>query len=59
MKAENLKGLDGVNDGEWMCGVTLKDRNCSMDLYSLLGIQSVCGGCDKAWQIEVVWASEA
>ena len=25
----------------WMCGVSLKDRKHSVDLYSLLGIQSV------------------
>ena len=25
----------------WMCGVSLKDRKCSMDLCSLLGIQCV------------------
>ena len=25
----------------WMCRVTLKDRKCSVDLYSLLGVQSV------------------
>ena len=25
----------------WMCGVSLKDRKCSVDLYSFLGIQSV------------------
>ena len=25
----------------WMCGVSLKDRKCSVDLYSLLGVQSV------------------
>ena len=25
----------------WMCGVTLKDRKHSVDLYSLLGVQSV------------------
>ena len=25
----------------WMCGVSLKDRKPSEDLYSLLGIQSV------------------
>ena len=24
-----------------MCGVSLKDRKCSVDLYSLLGVQSV------------------
>ena len=26
---------------KWMCGVSLKDRKCSVDLYSLLGVQSV------------------
>ena len=25
LKAENLHSLDGVNDGERMCGVSLKD----------------------------------
>ena len=25
----------------WMCGVSLMDRKCSVDLYSLLGVQSV------------------
>ena len=25
----------------WMCGVSLKDRKRSVDLYSLLGIRSV------------------
>ena len=25
----------------WMCGVSLKDRKHSVDLYSLLGVQSV------------------
>ena len=25
----------------WMCGVSLKDRKCSVDLYSLLDVQSV------------------
>ena len=25
----------------WMCGVSLKDRKCSVDLYSLLSVQSV------------------
>ena len=25
----------------WMCGVLLKDRKRSVDLYSLLGVQSV------------------
>ena len=27
-----------------MCGVSLKDRKCSVDLYSLLGVQSVAEG---------------
>ena len=27
----------------WMCGVSLKDRKHSVDLYSLLGVQSVAG----------------
>ena len=27
----------------WMCGVSLKDRKRSVDLYSLLGVQSVAG----------------
>ena len=25
----------------WMCAMLLKDRKCSMDLYSLLGVQSM------------------
>ena len=25
----------------WMCGVSLKDRKRSVDLYSLLGVQSI------------------
>ena len=25
----------------WMCGVSMKDRKRSVDLYSLLGVQSV------------------
>ena len=25
----------------WMCGVSLEDRKHSVDLYSLLGVQSV------------------
>ena len=36
--------------------MSLKDRKCSMDLYSLLGITE-CGGCGEERQIEVVWAS--
>ena len=43
MKAENLHGLERAERMmvRWMCGVSLKDRKCSEDLYSLLGVQSV------------------
>ena len=27
----------------WMCGVSLKNRKRSVDLYSLLGVQSLAG----------------
>ena len=33
-----------------MCGVSLKDRKRSVDLYSLLGLQSVAEVVE-AWQI--------
>ena len=38
-----------------MCGVSLKDRKRSVDLYSLLGIQSVVDVVRR----EVVWVSRA
>ena len=46
MKAENLHNLERAERMmvRWMCGVTgvsLKDRKPSVDLYSLLGVQSV------------------
>jgi hypothetical protein len=43
MKAENLQSLGRAERMmvRWMCGVTLKDRKRSEDLYSLLGVQSV------------------
>ena len=48
MKAENLHNLEraehrkvGIMMVRWICGVSLKDRRSSVDLYSLLGIQSV------------------
>ena len=43
MEAENLHGLERAERimVRWMLGVSLKDRRCSMDLYSLLGVQSV------------------
>ena len=43
MKAENLRSLERTERMmvRWMCGVSLKDRKRSEDLYSLLGIQSV------------------
>ena len=40
----------------WMCGVSLKDRKRSVDLYSLLlGVQSV-DEVVRRGNIEVVWA---
>ena len=43
MKKENLRSLERTEQVmvRWMCGVSLKDRKCSVDLYSLLGVQSV------------------
>ena len=43
MKAENLHSLERAEHMmvRWMCGVSLKDRKRSEDLYSLLGVQSV------------------
>ena len=40
MKAENLHSLERAERMmvRWMCGVSLKDRKRSEDLYSLLGI---------------------
>ena len=42
MKAENLHSLERAEYMmvRWMCGVSLKDRKRSVDLYSLLGVQS-------------------
>ena len=42
-KKANLQSLERTEQMmvRWMCGVLLKDRKCSVDLYSLLGIQSV------------------
>ena len=43
MKIANLQSLERREwmMVRWMCGVSLKDRKHSMDLYSLLGVQSV------------------
>ena len=43
MKAESLHSLERAERlmVRWMCGVSLKDRKRSEDLYSLLGVQSV------------------
>ena len=40
---ENLHSLERTERMmvRWMCGVSLKDRKRSVDLYSLLGVQSV------------------
>ena len=43
MKSENLKSLmrTELMMVRLMCGVSLKDRTLRVDLYSLLGVQSV------------------
>ena len=40
-KASQQSGVDGTDDGEMDVGVSLKDRIRSVDLYSLLGVQSI------------------
>ena len=41
MKAANLQSLERTERMmvRWMCGVSLKDRKRSVDLYSLLGLR--------------------
>ena len=45
MKIANLQSLERTERMivrvRWMCGMTLKDRKRSVDLYSLLGVQSM------------------
>ena len=43
MKEANLQSLERTERMmvRWMCGVSLKDRKRSVDLYSLLGVQSM------------------
>ena len=43
MKKANLQRLERMERMmvRWMCRVSLKDRKCSVDLYSYLGVQSV------------------
>ena len=43
MKQENLPSLERTErmKARWICGVSLKDRKRTVDLYSLLGVQSV------------------
>ena len=43
MKKANLQSLERTERMivRWMCGVSLKDRKRSVDLYSLLGEQSI------------------
>ena len=43
MKKANLQSLERTERimTRWMCRVSLKDRKRSVDLYSLLGVQSV------------------
>ena len=45
MKEANLQSLERTERMmvRWMCGVSLKDRKRSVDLYSLLGVQSMAG----------------
>ena len=45
MKEANLQSLERTERMmvRWMCGVSLKDRKRSVELYSLLGVQSVAG----------------
>jgi hypothetical protein len=42
MKAANLQSLEGTERMmvRWMCGVSLKDRKRSVDLYNLLGLRA-------------------
>ena len=42
-KKANLQSLERTERMmvRWMCGVSLRNRKCSVDLYSLLGVQSV------------------
>ena len=42
MKIANLQSLERTERMmvRWMCGVSLKDRKRSVDLYSLLRVQS-------------------
>ena len=48
MEDENLHSLEGTEGMmvRWMCGVSLKDRKQSEDLYSVLGVPE-CGWCGE------------
>ena len=50
MKEANLQSMERTERMmvRWMCGVSLKDRKRSVDLYSLLG-GSERGGSGEAW----------
>ena len=43
MKVDDLRSLEMTESmmGRWMCGMSLKDKKCSEDLCSLLGINCV------------------
>ena len=43
MKKANLQSMERTEQMmvRWICGVSLKDRKRSVDLYSILGVQSV------------------
>ena len=59
MKADDLRSLERTERMmvRWMCGVSLKDRKRSEDLYNLLGIN--CVADVVTWKIEMVWTSGA
>ena len=54
IKKANLQSLERTERMmvRWMCGVLMKDRKCSVDLYSLLGIQSVA---DRMRRVRFRW----
>ena len=57
MKKANLYSLEKMEwmMVRWMCGVSLKDRKRSVDLYSLLDLQSVAEVVRRGRLSDVVW----
>ena len=58
MKIANLQSLERMERMmvRWMCGVSLKDRKCSVDLYNILRVQSVAEVVRRG---RLVWACGA